>query len=224
MDSSTTLDILNRYTTYTALFFLNINVLLCFIHRKKLNPSFLRLFYFLIWTLIIEVLAFIFMQKGYNNLPLLHIYTLGEFILISYFYKSLIYKPSLFQKVFWYFMLICSVLIILNSIFFQSIFTFNTFAKTFVQILIIGYVVLYFYNLIENQLFPETISKSLRLVSSAIIIYYSGSLFIFMFSQIYIDSTDIYTLFWVFNSTIYFIFQLLILVALWKVFYKKEVL
>ena len=224
MDSGTTLDLMNRYATYTALFFLNINVLLCSINRRKLNPSLLRWLYFLLWTLIIEILAFIFMHKGYNNLPLLHIYTLGEFILISYFYKSLIHKPSLFQKVFWHFTLIFSVLIILNSIFFQSIFTFNTFAKTFVQLLVIGYAVLYFYNLIENQLFPEIISKSLRLVNSAIIIYYSGSLFIFMFNQIYIDRTDIYTLFWVFNSTIYLVFQLLILVALWKVFYKKKVL
>lgn len=224
MDSSSTIDLINRYATYTALFFLNINVFLCFIHWKKLNPSFLRLFYFLIWTLIIEIMAFIFMHSGYNNLPLLHVYTLGEFVLISYFYKSLINKPALFQKIYWYFILSCSLLIILNSIFFQSIYTFNTFAKTFVQLLIIGYAVLYFYNLIENQLFPETISKSLRLVSSAIIIYYSGSLFIFMCSQVYIENTDIYTLFWVFNSTIYLVFQLLILWGLWKVFYKKRVL
>ncbi|MBC8756547.1 hypothetical protein H2O64_17880 [Kordia sp. YSTF-M3] len=164
------------------------------------------------------------MKLGYNNLPLLHIYTLGEFLLLSYFFKSLLEKPVFFKTSFWYFIIGGSFLIIINSLFFQSIFGFNTFAKTFVQVTIIGYAILYFYNLVENQLFSLALSKSLRLINSAILVYYSGSLFIFMCSNVYLENMQIYVPFWAFNAVLNFLFQLLILLGLWKVFFKKTTL
>jgi hypothetical protein len=224
LSSRTTIDLVNHYATYSALFVLAINVFFGFAYWKKLNTPFRRLFYFLVWNSMIEILAFAFMKYGYNNLPLLHIYTLGEFILFSYFYKSLINKPIRFQKLFLYFLISGSFFIIVNSIFFQSIFGFNSFAKTFVQITIIGFAVLYFYNLIENQLYSTAASKGLRLVNSAVLIYYSGSLFVFMYGKFSFANTDIFTFFWAFNSVLYLLFQLFILIALWKISYRKRTL
>jgi hypothetical protein len=171
---------------------------------------------------MIEILARVFMQLEYNNLPLLHIYTLGEFILFSYFYKSLLYKPAVFHKKYLYFIVGCSLLIVFNSVFFQSIYEFNSYAKTFVQITIIGYAVLYFYNLIGNDTAAPVASKSLRIVNSAVIIYYSGSLFIFMYGKIALENARPYIVLWAFNSVLNIIFQLLILLGLWKAFYKKK--
>lgn len=224
MDSKTILDLINHYTTYSALAVLGLNIVVGFLFWKRLNTPFRRLFYFLIWNAVIEILAFAFMQSGYNNLPLLHMYTLGEFILFSYFYKSLIKKPNAFHKTYWYFVIGGSVLIVLNSIFIQDIFDFNAIAKTFVQISIICYAVLYFYNLVENQGFSEATSKSLRLVNSAILIYYSGSLFVFMCIKVSFENSEILTMFWAFNAVLYLIFQFLILCGLWKAFHKKKIL
>lgn len=205
-----------------ALLCLLISVVLCYMHRKKLNTPFKRLFYFLIWNGIIEILAYI-MFLGYNNLPLLHLYTLGEFILFSYFFKSLINKPTIFQKGYKYFTYGVGFLILINSIFFQSIYEFNTNAKTFVQLIIITYAVIYFYNLVENRMYDAELSKSLRLINSAIIIYYSGSLFIFMCSKMSFENNETYRVFWAFNAVLNLVFQLLILLGLWKVFFKKKV-
>jgi hypothetical protein len=137
---------------------------------------------------------------------------------------SLLDKPTFSRTLFWYFVIAGSLFIIGNSIFFQSIFKFNSFAKTFVQVTIIGYAILYFYNLVENQVLPITQSKSLRLINSAILVYYSGSLFIFMCSNLYLENKQIYVPFWAFNAILNFLFQLLILVGLWKVFFKKTTL
>jgi len=223
MNSSTVLNTIYFYTANLALVCLCINVVFCLVYRKKLSVPFRRLFYFLIWNLIIEILA-LSMYLGYNNLPLLHLYTLGEFMLFSYLFKSLIQKPSFFQRGFWYFVLGGSLLIVLNSVFVQNIYGFNTYAKTFVQITIIGYAVLYFYNLVENQVFSPGVSKGLRLINSAIMVYYSGSLFIFMCSQISFGNDETYVIFWTFNAILNFVFQLLILLGLWKVFFKKKAL
>jgi hypothetical protein len=224
VDSQSTLDLINRYSSYGAVICLSINVVFCLIHWKKLSIPFRRLFYFLIWSFIIEILARVFMQLDYNNLPLLHIYTLGEFILFSYFYKSLIRKPAVFQKIYGYFIVGCGLLIVLNSVFFQSIYEFNSYAKTFVQITIIGYAVLYFYNLIGNESEASVESKSLRLVNSAVIIYYSGSLFIFMYGKYAFENIRPYLVLWAFNSVLNIIFHLLILLGLWKAFFRKRTL
>ena len=224
MDTNATLNSIYFHTANIALLCLCINVVFCILYQKKLNVSFKRLFYFLIWNLIIEILAILFTYLGYNNLPLLHIYTLGEFLLFSYFFKSLIDKPIFFRRFFIYFMIIGSLFIVSNSFFFQPIFEFNSYAKTFVQVTIIGYAIVYFYNLVENPSFSSQVSKSLRLINSVILIYYSGSLFIFMCGQVSFGNTQVYIMFWIFNAVLNFLFQLLILVGLWKAFFKKKVL
>ena len=198
-----------------------INVILCLSHFKKFGDPFRRFCYFLIWALLIEILARVCSYVWSNNLPLLHLYTLGEFILLSWFYKSLIEKPVVFQNKYQYFITAIVVLIILNSLFIQNINGFNSYAKTLVQIIIISYAILYFYNLTENRSLPFAVEKSLRLINSAIIVYYSGSLFIFMCGQISFDNSTSYLPFWAFNAGLYLIFQLLILWGIWKVIFKK---
>ncbi|AXG70057.1 hypothetical protein KORDIASMS9_02286 [Kordia sp. SMS9] len=225
MEVSTTLNTIYYHTANVALLCLSVNVVLCLLFRKKLNTP-LRLFsYFLIWNLCIEIFVLMYGAFGYkNNLPLLHIYTLGEFILFSFFYRSLLDKPVFFRKYFWQFLILGNLLIVSNSIFLQSIFVFNTFAKTFVQLTIIGFAIVYFYNLVENQKFAPTLSKSIRLINSAILVYYSGSLFVFMCSNVYFENAQIYDIFWIFNALLNVLFHLLILIGLWNVFFKKTTL
>lgn len=224
MDSNTTLDAIYLYTANLGLLCLGISVVFCLINLKKLSTPFRRLFYFLVWNFVIEILAIVFTSWEYNNLPLLHIYTLGEFVLYSYFFMSLIRKPALFKNIFRYFLIAGCLFIVLNSVFLQNMYTFNTFAKTFVQITIIAYAVLYFYNLVDNQSLSSAESKSLRLVNSAILIYYSGSLFIFMYGKFSLIHIEGYAVFWAFNAILNFTFQLLILLGLWKAFFRKKTL
>ncbi len=209
------------YFGFLAVTCLALTVSICLFRWKELNLPLQRLFHFLILNLVTEIVARIFAYSGINNLPLLHLYTIGEFVLLSYFYKSLIGIPHLFQRIFRPFVWSGVLLIILNSLFLQDLYTFNTIAKTFVQITVITYAVLYFYNLMENQSFTPRIAKSLRLINSAILIYYSGSLFIFMCSQVSFINSDLYEVFWAFNAVLNFIFQLLILWGIWIVAFPK---
>ena len=207
-----------------AVLCLALNVMLCLFKFKKLNTS-LRIFsYFLFWNLFIEVAARICSYTVESNLPLLHLYTLGEFILLSIFYKSLMVKSERAHQKINYFVLAGATLIILNSIFLQSIYSFNTIAKTAVQLTIISYAVLYFYNLTSNSSLSEQAGKSLRLINSAILVYYSGSLFIFMCSQVSFVESELYVFFWAFNAVLYLTFQLLVLWGIWKMVFQKTTL
>jgi hypothetical protein len=204
-----------------AVLCLTITTVIVLTKYKNLEIPFKRLLYFLLWNLFIEVLARVFTYAEINNLPLLHVYTIGEFILFSWFYKSLLIKPIVFQNKFWHFIISGAFLIALNSLLFHSIYEFNPLGKTFVQIIIISYAVLYFYNLTETQSNSNRVSKSLSLINSAVLIYYSGSLFIFMCSQALGDYPEWITTFWGFNAVLNLIFQLLIFFGIWKVVYRK---
>ncbi|MEM6722333.1 MAG: hypothetical protein AAF611_23605 [Bacteroidota bacterium] len=225
MNNSTTLQSIYFHTANLALFCLCINVLLCILYWKKLNTPLQQFAYFLFWNVTIEILVLLIKALGYqNNLPLLHLYTLGEFVLFLFFYRSLLHTPAFFKQYFWQLLLVGSLLIMGNSLLLQSIFVFNTFAKTFVQITIIGLAIVYFYNLLENQTISPNIAKSVRLINSSILVYYSGSLFIFMCSNVYYENAQIYDIFWIFNALLNVLFHLLILVGLWNVFFKKTIL
>ncbi len=221
MDSSKIIDAIFFNSGDLAVLCLSISVALCLFRFKKLSTPFQRLSYFLMWNLFIEIFARVFSYSGMNNLPLLHLYTLGEFILFSWFYKSLLKTNDLFQKRYWLFVFAVTLFIILNSIFFQSIYEFNTLAKTLVQVIIISYAVMYFYNLTENPSISPSTEKGLRLINSAVIVYYSGSLFIFMCGQVSFGKSGLYQMFWAFNAILNLIFQLLVLWGIWKVIYTK---
>ena len=184
MNSSSLINMLYLYAGDIAITILALTILLCLLSMKKLTIPLKRLLYFLLWNLLIEISARIFIMKGINNLPLLHVYTIGEFILFSWFYNSLISKPSWFRIKFWRLVLSGAVLMILNSLFFRIGGDYNSVSKTIVQIIIISYAVLYFYNLTEIRSNSNRVSKSLSLINSAILIYYSGSLFIFMWGRL----------------------------------------
>lgn len=204
-------------------FILTISCSIFLFNWKKQYNVFCSLGYYLLFNLVIEVSSKIFQLYQINNLPLLHLYTLCEFILLSFFYYQ-ITKDSRNKKiVFIIFIPITAFFIILNSIFLQPIWGFNSYAKTPVQFIIIAYSLYYFFttNLLDTK--RSIKEKSRLLVNSAILIYYSGSLFIFMFSDYFLKYGDGLAIeFWKFNLILNLIFQLIIFIAIWRVHRSKK--
>lgn len=199
-----------HYLTRMVAAVLAISVSLAFFYKDRLPGAFKILGLYLGWNLLIELVTFI-PARGTNNLPLLHLYTLFEFILFTLFYKKLELFKSWSSKSFWIFLVSLSSLIILNSVFLQSIFAYNSYAKTIVQVLLISYSVGYMFQLKEKG--DE--SGSLNLANAAILLFYSGSLFVFMFGNVVLPP-EYDNIFWEINLLLNLLFQVLILVSLWK--------
>lgn len=194
-----------------SLLVLAVNVVLAALAMKD-NPAPFRWFtYFLIAGLAVQLLAKLLWLREVNNLPLLHFYTLVEFVFISLFYRGVFQANGLRWAYFGHFIGLVALLILLNSIFIQPVLTFNSISKTVTQLIYISFAVTYFFvvpNRTENNFFT--------LISSAILVYYSGSLFIFMFTNVVSTLQDLYRYFWLANTLLYFLFQLIILHGLWK--------
>jgi carbon starvation protein CstA len=176
---------------------------------------------FLVFNFLIEISArvtgFLFKQ----NLPLLHLYTLGELILISLFYRAVLEENSPFKQHFKTITALAAVLVILNTIFVQGLFEFNSYAKSLVQVLIILYALDFAFRFTEKDVLATDFNQLLRLVNSAILLYYCGSLFIFMTSQFEIESKGAFKILWDVNAVLNLIFQIVMLITLWKVVIRR---
>lgn len=202
--------------------FLEFLAIICLWKYSLFPDQFKRIIYLIWFNFLIEFSAFILAHHTGNNLPLLHIHTLGEFLLLSYFYMGLLKSPRLLSKYFQWVTLAISLLIILNTLFLQSIYGFNTYAKTAVQFILIIYAVLYFFDLSDQETLAASEKKYLRLINSAILIYYSGSLFIFMFSNYFLQNNlNLPSGLWAFNTILNLVFLALVSISLWQIIYRK---
>ncbi len=197
-----------------------INTVLFLICLFKVAPIWKYFSMFLVFSLIIEISSHVIWSKNNpfgitNNLFLLHILTLGEFILLSLFYNQMYKEVSTWQKNAGLFVLIVSGLIVANSLFIQPLYKFNTNARTLSQAIIIAYAVGYYLQATNEKL--GKFSKGINIINAGVLLYYTGSFFIFMFGNVLLGLEPRHNLFWLTNALLYLVFQLLVFTAaIWQ--------
>lgn len=194
---------------------------LIYFYRFRFYRALKILGFFLFFSFLIQTTAITIPHLGFHNLWLLHILTLGEFVFLSLFFRELFTDKPKIQKTIIYTLPIGFCLIILNSLFLEPLTDYNNNAKTFVQCVIIIYSVYYFYILSTREILTDQRFKALHLINSAILLYYAGTFFIFMATNISVlDAGNMGYIFWIFNAFLYFIFLIIILISLYKIIRK----
>lgn len=97
--------------------------------RNLTSPAKKILWYLLVAGLVNLLGSVLAKVMHVNNLPLLHIFTAMEFYLLVLFYQQLFYAgsvPLLFRLIPLFFLVTCAV----NAAFFQSIYTYNSYARS----------------------------------------------------------------------------------------------
>lgn len=144
---------------------------------------------YLLIAIFVDVLSSKLAYAGYNNLFILHIYSLVEFILFSTIIFKLLKNRRQKQGI-----LIAGVigiiLIILNTIFIQSLDQFNSYSAAFVSFSIILYCILYFSQLINLS---DTTTVEMTVIKWIIImlfIYHNINLIALFFSNSLLNLTE----------------------------------
>lgn len=148
---------------------------------RKLRRE-LRIFtLFIFLSGLIELISTIMWYQRINNYPLLHIYVAMGFIIQVWFYYEVLRKfisKNLIISV----GVIFTLFTIINSIFFESIDTFNSNALTVQSILVIIFSIstymLFLNDIVKNES-DMKLTRSLNWINSGLFIYYSSSLLIF---------------------------------------------
>lgn len=195
--------------TRFILVILFVSIILLVRNWKQMPQGFKVLSVYLFWNLLIEMVV-LSLPKGTNNLPLLHLHTVVEFVLFSFLYREIGLFDRLGRQGFFLFSGGVILLLILNSVFLQDIYSYNSYAKTLVQVCLIIFALAYLFEFREKSKEVPGFSY----VNSAILIYYSGSLFVFMFGNALLGNKYNDT-FWFINSLLNLAFQILILIGIW---------
>ena len=114
-----------------------------------------------------------------NNLPVFHIGTLLEFLLLAEVYKKLLPYKKAIIAIQLFFIAAC----IVNSLFFQSIYIFNSYTRSLEAILLMLLAINYFAKLFTELSSVRLIELPSFWYNTGIFLYFSGAFMLFIFSN-----------------------------------------
>ena len=142
---------------------------------------------YLVLSFLTNISAVVMAQMHTNNLPLLHFYTVAELSLLLIYFREILKHLRISGWIYG----ICAgfaVVSLLNSLLLQSIYTFNSYARSLEAIIIIAFCVIYLSG--EELVSAAGIRFSPSAwISSGLLVYFSSSLFQFIF----LNELHIYT-------------------------------
>jgi len=118
--------------------------------------------------------------RGINNMPIFHIYTILEFIVISFFFKS-VHNNKLYTLFSCIILLIFIILSVINSIFIQGIWIFNTYSRSIEAVILIGYCIFGLIQLINKM---DSFNNSVFWYTSGLLVYFSASFVLFIVANL----------------------------------------
>jgi hypothetical protein len=172
---------------------------------------------YLLVILVIQLVSAYLSSLRIYNLFLSHFYFVGQFILLSLFYKSL-FKNHLQKKIINIGFVCCVVILgIQYGLEPNLFFSFNLFEIFITSFLLIVYGVFHFYNMLTDK-------KEFYYINMGILFYLFGSTILFLVGNFIVNMSGNWNkITWVTNSFLYVIYQLFIMFEWYKSFYKKPI-
>ncbi|MEM6767609.1 MAG: hypothetical protein AAF655_21910 [Bacteroidota bacterium] len=191
------------------------------INRKQLDKERWWLMGLLFFALIIQSYSYgLFLQKS-NNLFLLHFYIPVEFIILLLIY-SIWFDSKRTKTSFLIFGGLFLSLSVINSLFFQPLEGFNSYAATSAYIIFILLSIAYFIKLlrdlnVETEAVGISLEKNPRFwINTGILIYFSSSLLIYAVSNTLLkENPEMTQVFWGVHSLFNILHYILYAIGLW---------
>ena len=172
---------------------------------------------YLLGTVVVQIISKIFLMLYENNLFISHFYFIGQFILLSAFFKSL-YKTKTQKTIAnWILIIGVSVLAVQYVIDPNVFFRFNLFEIFITSFLIIIMAAIHLYNLLSEE-------KVFYYCTIGILLYLSGSTILFFVGNLTAILSEKYQfLRWTLNAVLVVIYHLFILFEWRQSFYLKKI-
>lgn len=167
------------FLTYIVPLSILIPIIIGLLHYKNLNVASKYLLGYLIVSGVINLVAIIFIKYKMNNLPLLHLYTIIEAVFLLSYFRS-IFKQIVVKKILLAISFLFPIICIINLIFFQSIFTYNTYTRPLEAIFITFFCLLYLY---QSGFAENWLKKSVNWFNIGVLTYFPVVCIIFILSN-----------------------------------------
>lgn len=155
---------------------------LTFRSREKHSQEIKIISYYMVLSVLALVTSFLCWKKSINNLPVNHLFTLLEFLILVWFYSKLL-VGFISKKAFIVLTLFFTIFALIDSVFLESIFSFNTLGRSVEALIFIFLSFCWFIKLLNNeQILNSSESKGISYIVGGFFIYFSGSIILFSFS------------------------------------------
>lgn len=147
-----------------------------------------------------NLLADYFSAHYNNNMPVFHLYAVLEFTCCTLFFRS-VFDGTRMARFLPAVVVLFIMLSALNAVFVQDIFSFNSYPRTIASVTIILLCLLHMYRTLGRKA-SETGSRSALTISLGLLLYFSGSLFLFLFSHYLLVKQSAMELGWSMHATL----------------------
>lgn len=192
-------------------------VVFAIVKFSDLNKPLTTIFFYLLFAGMVNACAALLAFRQINNLPLLHVYTIAEFLFLALFFYQVTGSPGMKKGVLAG-MLLFPLYGFINFTFIQSLQVFNSYTRPVEAILLImGSLAFFYMQSLKNQnsswqAQPET------WIVIGILVYFSSSLVQFSFSNVVSSHAgrNVKLLIWTIHATLVLIMYVLFAVGFAK--------
>jgi hypothetical protein len=190
--------------------------LLALIQLQKYPPALKTIFYYLALAVCTHLLSFVLWKLRRNNLPVLHVYTVLEYLVLLRFYY-LILKGFIPVAVFYILAFIFPAFSITDSLLLEKIYTFNTYSRSVEALIFIFLSVCWFVKTVSDAGTNENTNRPLNYIAGGLLIYFAGSVVLFSFRDLISQLTRSFLMnVWSLHTLLLFLMYILITAGLWK--------
>ncbi len=182
---------------------------------RSLTPELKLLFWFCVSSFLLDGVSRIYWLYKIPNLFLGHVSTLAEFLFLASIYR-IILKSFLPRWLMPLLIAVFTVLAIVNTVFLQSFQYNNSNIKIIESLLLITFALLFLLRLTREMKVRRLERYSLFWVNCAILLFFSSTLFIFIYSNyILLYSRELGIRIWFIHAIFFILFQIILSISLW---------
>ncbi|MDN3583946.1 hypothetical protein [Mucilaginibacter flavus] len=169
---------------------------------------------YLLFAGITDVVERILGLRHINNLPLLHFYTIVEYLFILKFFQSFV-SDFRVLRVIWILFILFPFLSVLDFIFIQDIHEYNSYPRPIAALIVIGLCMYYFFNYTTQENKKPWVTMPINWIVTGLLIYFSSSLIYFAFLNLIAQqaSDNLYFIFGGIHATLVLLMYLMVAVG-----------
>lgn len=114
-----------------------------------------------------------------NNWPVIHVYIAVSMIMLGAMYYYAFFN-LLFKKTIFWVSLLTFIAICINSVFIEGIWDYPSISNTILNIVMVCFSLVYFYQLLNLQEFVHIEKQGLFWINAGVLFYFSINIFLFM--------------------------------------------
>lgn len=165
-------------------------------------------------TLLGEVGNFVLDKLLGNNLPVAHLFTLVQFILLIKIMEQGLH-PMIPKKIFKGLLITFIIVALMDAFWWNGIYSFNSYSRPLASYIFIFLALCFFYKTLKELKIKQLELEPLFWISIGLIIYFSGSQLIFLFTNFIKTSNEALLTLWGIHAIFNIVLNITYSIALW---------